>query len=91
MSSPIKIWYDCPKCEHEHEVNVWPVIPAQTYGPPESCSPEEGGEFEPTICDKCGAAFDADAVNEKASDKAESDQELYDRTDGDDPNRQRDP
>lgn len=68
MSRQVKVWYTCKTCEHEQEVKVYPVIPAQTYGPPESCSPEEGGEIEPEQCEKCETPIDAADCHEKTAD-----------------------
>lgn len=47
----------------EHELIIMyeysPYIPAQTYGPPESCSPAEGGEvYIIQAFDEEGAAFE---------------------------------
>jgi ribosomal protein L37AE/L43A len=69
------ITWTCPKCEAETEVTVYPVIPAQTYGPPENCYPEEGGEIEPEECEKCGAEIDNGAAHAQAGDKIRIDQE----------------
>lgn len=65
MSRPITFFFTCPNCEHEQEVGMWPIIPARTYGPPEMCSPEEGGEVENGTCEQCGHEFAEDAVREK--------------------------
>lgn len=51
--------YRCLVCYYEFEIEVeyTRYIPAQTYGPPESCSPEEGGDFcilGDDKCPKCG-------------------------------------
>jgi ribosomal protein L37AE/L43A len=64
------ITWACPKCETETEVTVYPVISAQTYGPPENCYPEEGGEIEPEECPNCGAEIDSGAAHEQARDNA---------------------
>jgi hypothetical protein len=78
MSKPIKVWYEC-KCGQEFEVNVTPVTPAQTYGPPENCYPEEGGEIEPEECEHCGCKVDSATCHEKSGDA--HDQEMLDRND----------
>tara|TARA_Y100000310_G_scaffold339773_1_gene433524 strand:- start:2279 stop:2566 length:288 start_codon:yes stop_codon:yes gene_type:complete len=49
------------------EADVSPVIPAQVFGPPEHCSPAEGGEVEILSCklrDETGslANFDPDGL-----------------------------
>jgi predicted RNA-binding Zn-ribbon protein involved in translation (DUF1610 family) len=64
------ITWTCPKCEAETEVTVYHFIPAQTYGPPENCYPEEGGEIEPEECPNCGAEIDIGAAHERAADNA---------------------
>jgi hypothetical protein len=56
-------------CEHEFELQIEysPIIPAQTYGPPENCYPEEGGDFDilsPDACPKCGTAIDSEKAAE---------------------------
>lgn len=65
MSGPITFLFICPNCKHEQEVGMWPIIPARTWGPPENCSPEEGGEVENGTCEQCGHEFSEDAVREK--------------------------
>lgn len=73
------LFYTCnnEECEHEFElsVNYTPLIPARTYGPPENCSPEEGGDFEatPDECPKCGHAIDLESAAEKFFDKLADD------------------
>lgn len=55
---------ECPVCEEffELDVNVEPFVPARTYGPPENCSPAEGGEVElsdaiPKACPECDTVW----------------------------------
>lgn len=55
----MKIDYECKKCGVEFTVDVSPIIPAKTWGPPERCHPEEGGEIEPEECD-CGEPVDCE-------------------------------
>ena len=44
------MWYPCIVA-----VTSWEAyVPAKTYGPPESCYPEEGGCGEWEIRDRCG-------------------------------------
>jgi hypothetical protein len=45
--------------ELDAEVDFSPVIAARTYGPPEDCSPEEGGELtiNTLICGSKDATF----------------------------------
>lgn len=77
MSKPIKIFWTCRNCHHENEINVTPVIPARTYGPPENCSPEEGGEIEPSECQNCGADFPQDECIERAAEKERETEERW--------------
>jgi hypothetical protein len=64
------ITWTCPKCEQETDVTVYPLIPAKTYGPPERCHPEEGGDHEPGECEHCGAEIPNDDAYEQASKQA---------------------
>jgi hypothetical protein len=68
------------ECEHEFELSVGytPIIPAQTYGPPENCYPEEGGGFEatPDECPKCGHTIDLEKAAEMFFDKLGDDRDL---------------
>ena len=65
MSKPITLYWTCENCEEHFCVEAVPVTPARTYGPPESCSPEEGGEYEPTECPTCEHSIPAEGVAEK--------------------------
>ncbi len=61
------ITYFCPECDHEFNVSVSPIVPAQTYGDPEKCHPQEGGECIPDECPNCGIGIDANVCHEEAS------------------------
>jgi hypothetical protein len=65
----MKIKYRCTECENEDIVDVYPVIPAKVYGPPEFCHPEEGGEIEPEACEECGLRYDQGLVHEQAAEE----------------------
>lgn len=67
------ITWTCPMCLLETEVTISPIIPAQTYGPPESCYPEEGGEIDIDECAHCGHGIAQDKILEAASEKARHD------------------
>lgn len=59
--------YCCKNCDHEFTLDIeyTPYIPAQTYGPPENCYPEEGGDFDiikNDHCPKCDSKVDNDSV-----------------------------
>lgn len=58
-------------CEHRFPVNVHPLIPAKTYGPPEHCHPEEGGEIEPAECPECAHPVDKEYAVEVAAGNAD--------------------
>lgn len=74
--SAVKVYWKCENCGAETEVSVTLITPAQTYGPPENCSPEEGGEHEPENCE-CGQPIDSDTVQEKAANKLAEMKEWY--------------
>lgn len=68
--------YRCRNCDHEFEIEfeLTPLIPAMTYGPPENCSPEEGGDFtliSPEECPECKTPVNQDIANQEAIDKQE--------------------
>lgn len=68
MSRNAKIDYTCKKCEKAFPMEVSPIIPAKTYGPPENCYPEEGGEIDPEECPHCGEPVDCEKVWERVED-----------------------
>jgi hypothetical protein len=74
MSRPIVLDWTCPECGREFEVSCEPYTPACTSGPPESCYPEEGGEFEPDKCE-CGATIPVDEVFNRLMDRQKADEE----------------
>lgn len=62
------------------EVDFSPVVPARTYGPPEDCSPEEGGEvvINAMSCGGHDAMFlldsaHADAINQACYEACDED------------------
>lgn len=62
--------YACKNCGHqwEMEVHATPIIPAVTWGPQDSCSPQEGGDFEIIsggACEKCGTEVDEGKATEQ--------------------------
>jgi hypothetical protein len=68
----IHVWFTCPGCTHEFEVGVSPFVPARLYGPPENCSPAEGGEVQEIYCPNCDREFDdydLETIQERASEK----------------------
>jgi DNA-directed RNA polymerase subunit RPC12/RpoP len=71
-NSYIIFGYTCPRCLHRVLIKAWPVIPAKVTGPPEQCYPEEGGEWEPEECDRCGSTFDPDHVTDAAAEEAQA-------------------
>lgn len=78
--------YTCEneECKYEIllEIDYTPYISAQVSGPPESCYPEEGGEFQiikNECCPKCGTKVTEDKARdrffEKIADKTYDDYE----------------
>jgi hypothetical protein len=76
--SDIMITHVCPSCEYEFEITVSELIPAQTYGPPENCYPEEGGECSPSECPLCGEDIDQNEMIERAGEREDRYNEEYD-------------
>lgn len=76
--------YRCRNCNLTFEIKfeMTPLIPARTYGPPENCEPESGGEFtliSPEECPECKTKVDEEIAQQGAVDKAsERDYEDYD-------------
>lgn len=66
----MRIDYECPECSGVTEIAVSPLIPAQTYGDPEKCHPEEGGEIEPEECRHCGCKISPDDAARLAGEAA---------------------
>ena len=82
MSRPrgdITVRYECPACSAVFSVTATPVIPAQIYGPPENCHPEEGGEIEPDECNTCGLGIDPWDVSDLIPERTEREYEREDR------------
>jgi hypothetical protein len=51
MARNTVVQYHCSECEHVTDVTIYPRIPA-TFN-----SPEEGGDYEPNCCEKCGESI----------------------------------
>lgn len=73
---------DGEECEGLITFLVSPYIPAWTYGPPENCCPDEGGDIEgwDDNCKKCGREVDSAFIEENMSEifrKAEEEDERY--------------
>ena len=71
------IQHTCKCCDHEFEITVYPGTPAQTYGPPENCYPEEPPEFEPSECPKCEEIPDEETIYDHAADNQIAAEEEY--------------
>lgn len=67
------MFYTCPDCGEESEVEVTPFISGKTWGPPESCYPDEGGEVEPEACPHCGIKWDTTKISKQAEDSIRDD------------------
>lgn len=66
------MFFNCSnrECDNELvlEIEYSDYVPARTYGPPENCSPEEGGEFcilDGDVCEKCGTKANEDDARVK--------------------------
>lgn len=63
------------------EYSVAPYYPAQTYGPPEHCSPAEGGEIESTAVMRDGWPFTLTEEEQREVDRFIYDTHDYDSDD----------
>lgn len=76
------IFYVCTNCDHEFELNLEysDYAPAQVYGPPENCYPEEGGEVYilNSDCTKCNAPVDEDKAAQQLWEILDDDYGEYD-------------
>jgi len=76
----IGIKYTCKKCEEDFYINVTLPTPAQTYGPPEKCYPEEPGDCDPPECEECGEEVVYPVAMELAREYVEAlDEERWER------------
>ena len=66
---PTTIVWTCPHCERDTTVTVHPYVPARVSGPPELCSPAEGGGIEPRHCSYCDEPIDVGSACEIASEQ----------------------
>ena len=66
-----EIEYTCKGCDREFDVTVSGRIPARLSGPPEDCSPAEGGDPEPFECPYCGEEVDVTEACDQADDCAD--------------------
>lgn len=73
----MNIFYTCTECDHEFEIDVEPITPAQTYGPPENCYPAEGGGFEPETCPECDHPVKAEKVYDDAAETLQASEDDY--------------
>jgi hypothetical protein len=58
MAKYTLVQYHCEKCEYVTFVRIYPRIPA-TFN-----SPEEGGDYEPNCCEKCGESITDSTIAE---------------------------
>ena len=83
--APIIASYECSECFKEFNVTIQPFITGHYSGPPEDCYPDEGGEFEPTECNRCGTKI-SESFIEKIFDDGKPEPPEYEPTEFDDGN-----